>query len=136
MAPRITLTIINGPAQGTEYIFDAPCEKVIGRADDCTLQLPSSLVFADVSRHHCVLQIDPPAVHVKDLGSLNGTFINGDMIGKRLGNEMRKEGSTLTSTAHELKGGDELKVGSVVFRVSVADGTELPLPVYFASAFQ
>jgi serine/threonine-protein kinase len=47
----------------------------VGRASDCLIRLPSDLEYCIVSRHHCLLDIAPPEVRVRDLGSLNGTFV-------------------------------------------------------------
>ena len=128
MQPSITLTIVNGPLEGTEYRFDGPCQPVIGRADDCAIQLPMNFLHVGVSRHHCLLEIDPPTVQVRDLGSLNGTFVNGEEIEKRWPNRMRSEMPTPMSAVRNLQGGDELQVGGVVFRVGVAGGQEPLLP--------
>jgi DNA-binding NarL/FixJ family response regulator len=34
----------------------------------------------DVSRRHCLVDVDPPEVRVTDLGSRNGTYVNGQRI--------------------------------------------------------
>ena len=128
MQRAITLKIVNGPLEGREFVLDEPCQPVIGRANDCTIQLPTNLLHAGVSRHHCVLEITPPAVRVRDLGSLNGTFVNGEEVGEHLTNRMGSEGPMQMSAAHELKGGDELQVGGVIFRVGVAGAEEPPVP--------
>jgi len=60
-----------------EFVFDEPAECIIGRAADCDIQIPTDNEHVDVSRHHCVLEIHPPHVQVRDLGSLNGTLVNG-----------------------------------------------------------
>jgi serine/threonine protein kinase len=54
--------------------FDQKVSLILGRQEDC------HIVFSDgtVSRQHCLLEIDPPAVTVKDLGSSNGTYLNGE----------------------------------------------------------
>jgi pSer/pThr/pTyr-binding forkhead associated (FHA) protein len=135
MQPRITLTIVHGPGEGTEFVLDRPGRQTIGRANDCTIQLPTNFLFAQVSRHHCELDIDPPAVHVRDLGSLNGTFVNGEMIGKQNEDEVRSEVSNPASAVRELKGGDELQVGTVTFRIGVSDEDGLQVPVYWPPAF-
>jgi S1-C subfamily serine protease len=49
---------------------------VIGRADDCDLQLPD----AGVSAHHVELHVEPGLVTVRDLGSRNGTFVDGERL--------------------------------------------------------
>jgi pSer/pThr/pTyr-binding forkhead associated (FHA) protein len=48
----------------------------IGRVDDNTFEIAEP----SVSSHHCELQLRGTDVVVKDLGSTNGTFINGEKI--------------------------------------------------------
>src|SRR5690349_19521616 len=49
---------------------------LIGREEDCHLRPNSELV----SRHHCVFTHDEYTVRVRDLGSTNGTFVNGNRV--------------------------------------------------------
>jgi pSer/pThr/pTyr-binding forkhead associated (FHA) protein len=51
-------------------------EFLIGRGADCELRLP----VADVSRHHCLIRLANNEATVEDLGSSNGTFLNGQRI--------------------------------------------------------
>jgi predicted component of type VI protein secretion system len=53
---------------------------LIGRESDCQLRPNSELV----SRHHCVFSIDDYAVRLRDLGSTNGTTVNGQRIVKEV----------------------------------------------------
>ena len=46
---------------------------VIGRGSECSLRLPSS----QVSRKHCSVTFKDDVVYVTDLGSSNGTWLNG-----------------------------------------------------------
>src|SRR5207249_451457 len=51
---------------------------VIGRADDCGLVLDDT----EVSRHHAALRALPDGrATIEDLGSINGTFVNGVRVG-------------------------------------------------------
>jgi pSer/pThr/pTyr-binding forkhead associated (FHA) protein len=50
---------------------------LIGRNDDCDLQLNSR----SVSRSHCELKLKRTGLTIKDLGSRNGTIVNGAMVG-------------------------------------------------------
>jgi pSer/pThr/pTyr-binding forkhead associated (FHA) protein len=86
----------------------------------------------DVSRHHCVLELDPSGVWVRDLGSRNGTYVNGSIIGQRPPEQPPEDSDPSTFMAHELHEGDEIRVGSTVFRLDTvvtsaaqefADGT-------------
>jgi pSer/pThr/pTyr-binding forkhead associated (FHA) protein len=49
---------------------------LVGREQDCQLRPNSELV----SRHHCVFITDDYAVRLRDLGSTNGTRVNGDLV--------------------------------------------------------
>lgn len=49
---------------------------LIGRASDCDLKLKSDLV----SRHHCKIFLTESVALVHDLGSSNGTFIDGKKV--------------------------------------------------------
>ncbi|MHC4831770.1 MAG: FHA domain-containing protein, partial [Planctomycetota bacterium] len=65
---------------------------VIGRADEADLQLEDKLV----SRQHCEIEVRSGSLIVRDLGSRNGTVLNG----RRFAGER---------VAHP---GDQVKVGS------------------------
>ena len=70
----------------------------LGRHDDCVIRIKSS----QVSRRHCELFEVGGQLMLRDLGSSNGTFVNG----KRVTGEQA------------LKHGDELTVGAVTLRVA------------------
>jgi serine/threonine-protein kinase len=110
MIPTVTLTVDNGKLEGEEYVFDSPQVCAIGREADCAIHLPGDDEFLNVSRHHCVLHLNPPDVRVCDLSSLNGTYVN----------DMRIEGSGgAFEDAVPLMDGDKLRVGHTTFRISV-----------------
>jgi pSer/pThr/pTyr-binding forkhead associated (FHA) protein len=70
----------------------------LGRHDDCIIRIKSS----QVSRRHCEINEVDGKLTVRDLGSSNGTFVNGKRV---LGQQ-------------PLKVGDELTIGSVTLRVA------------------
>ncbi|HKI35786.1 MAG TPA: protein kinase [Gemmataceae bacterium] len=118
----VTLTQIAGPLQGRQVVFTERASCILGRDDDCDPHFPTDSkeheVHRLISRHHCLIDVNPPDVCVRDLGSRNGTFVNDDMIGQRKTEEER--GKPLPERA--LKDGDELRLGhreSAVFRVSI-----------------
>jgi pSer/pThr/pTyr-binding forkhead associated (FHA) protein len=78
-----------------------------------------------------VLEIDPPFVRVRDLGSLNGTYVNGEKVGQRDRALSPDGASRVAQPVRELLDGDELQVGNTHFLVEVAlslpEGAE-PLP--------
>ncbi len=51
---------------------------VVGRTSECDVVLRAS----DISKQHCRITIDPDGVTLEDLGSANGTFVNGERIKK------------------------------------------------------
>ena len=71
---------------------------VVGRGEDCDLRVPLPII----SRRHCEISVSEDAVRVKDLGSSNGTYVN---------NERTKQG--------ELKAGDRLQIGPVIFILQI-----------------
>lgn len=86
---------------------------VLGRHPDCQIQLDSNMV----SRRHAQVTSEGDQYFLEDLGSGNGTFINGKKIEGR------------TQLAHE----DRLKVGPILFRFE-EEQKEEPKPAPVAAA--
>jgi pSer/pThr/pTyr-binding forkhead associated (FHA) protein len=124
MSPRITLTATEGSLIGQEFVFPIRMAALVGRADDCLIRIRDGSDLT-VSRRHCLLDIDPPVVRVRDLGSRNGTFVNGQKIGQRDKGTPPYEVSPPELKAVELHDGDQLAVGGCEFLVRIQDGTEL-----------
>lgn len=125
MFPTITLIVTRGPLAGQKYAFTPPTTCTVGRARDCTISLPLEAEHLDVSRHHCLLDISAEAVRVRDLGSLNGTYVNGKKIGQRSASQ--EEESTLADESPQrpvvLIDGDEIQLGGhTAFRVCIYTG--------------
>jgi len=116
MAKKVKLTVSEGIGPQKEFVFQNPARSVVGRADDCEIRFPMDPAHMDVSRHHCLFEIDPPTVKVRDLGSRNGTFVNGEKIGERLERDLPPEGWDHLPPK-ELKEGDEVRIGHSVIRV-------------------
>ncbi|MBA2527614.1 MAG: FHA domain-containing protein, partial [Pyrinomonadaceae bacterium] len=74
---QVNLRVLAGPYQGQVFAFNQHDTFLIGRTDDAHLCLPDDRFF---SRHHCLLEIDPPRCFLRDLGSTNGTFVNGQRV--------------------------------------------------------
>jgi eukaryotic-like serine/threonine-protein kinase len=120
MTASVTLRVVQGRLERTEYVFDERTTCILGRADDCAPRLPDDEYHRTVSRHHCLLDINPPDVRIRDFGSLNGTFVNGTRIGKREAHQTPEEGAALPFPEHDLADGDEIRLGKeTVFRVSI-----------------
>jgi pSer/pThr/pTyr-binding forkhead associated (FHA) protein len=76
---RVKLLIVQGRPHGQSLYFPSG-EFVIGRGTECHVRPNSSWV----SRQHCMLCVGDNIVHLRDLGSRNGTLVNGArIIGER-----------------------------------------------------
>ncbi len=125
MSSNITLIVTRGPLSGQRFVFTEPVCCSIGRSRDCTIHLPQEVEHLDISRRHCLLEIDPPALRVRDLGSLNGTFVNGKKIGQRSRPMWGSDTETGEQPAVVLIDGDEIQLGErTAFRVCIAQGEE------------
>src|SRR5262245_3859709 len=76
-SPSVTLRIISGPHEGEERRFKSFTKLVVGRGRDSHWRLERDKYF---SRHHFRVETDPPDCRVFDLGSANGTCVNGSRI--------------------------------------------------------
>jgi pSer/pThr/pTyr-binding forkhead associated (FHA) protein len=81
--------------KGQRYALDE--EVTMGRAAGCTVTLDDNYA----SQLHARVFRREDALHVEDLGSTNGTYLNGKKV----------------TTAQPLARGDHLKVGATVFEV-------------------
>ncbi|HTO95690.1 MAG TPA: FHA domain-containing protein, partial [Myxococcales bacterium] len=70
---------ISGKYQGGEYPLADAGELVIGRSSDLDLVLVEDLV----SRKHAKLTLEGGGITIADLGSTNGTFVNGEKVRRR-----------------------------------------------------
>jgi hypothetical protein len=83
------LVVVRGPNAGSRFLLDRD-ETTIGRH-------PDSDIFLDdvtVSRRHAALTREDGTLALRDLGSLNGSYVNGERVEQRL-----------------LVTGDELQIG-------------------------
>lgn len=73
---RIVLKVIEGPQKGKSFEFIEPNNFLLGR-DNKGSKAHFRLNNDDtqVSRNHFLLEINPPDCYIRDVGSLNGTFI-------------------------------------------------------------
>ncbi|KWT90925.1 protein kinase domain-containing protein [Candidatus Magnetominusculus xianensis] len=119
MPAKIVLKVTEGSLKGTEYVFTDRTTCIIGRGGDCNPRLPDDKDHSTISRHHCLLDINPPGMRVRDFGSLNGTFVNGKKIGQRDRTIAHREAIKAKFPEHDLKDGDTIRLGMTVFRVSI-----------------
>jgi hypothetical protein len=122
MSGKLTLTITTGPRAGTAFVFEEHDTLLLGREKDCQVCLPED---TQVSRHHFILEVNPPDIRIRDLGSLHGTYINGQRYGGRGKHETPEEGAGRTFAQVDLHDGDEIKAGQTTFRVRVEAASSL-----------
>ncbi len=100
---KLVLRFISGKYQGAEFpLADSP-EIIVGRSSDVDMVLIEDMVSRRHARLECLEEIS-----IEDLGSTNGTFVNGERI-KR---------STL-------KEGDRVLIGTSIIKVVLVDSLAL-----------
>jgi len=99
---RAQLVIIAGANQGQLYPLDG--HMTIGRGRQADI----SLVGDGISREHVVIECEGEVVTLRDLGSTNGCFVNGDKI-----------------KLHVLQDGDRIQLGTkTILRFTYADSMD------------
>ena len=100
---QIRLKVVKGKPRGHCLAFPIG-EFMIGRGPECDVRPNSDLV----SRQHCLLHITDESATIRDLGSMNGTLVNGQLV----------------SDARVLTTGDTIQIGPLTLEVLlVADGS-------------
>jgi adenylate cyclase len=104
MVPQITLRFEGPDSAGRKHTFEVSMEKLVGQsqgmcigraADQCELVVP----HPTVSRRHAKLSLAGEALQVEDLGSTNGSAVNGVLL---------KAGAPVA-----LQAGSKLRLGDV-----------------------
>ncbi len=106
------LQCISGKYRGDEFPLVQNSEMLIGRSQDLHMVLAEALV----SRQHSRLIVQENTLYIEDLGSTNGTFVNGEKIKHK-----------------RLHVGDRILVGSTIFRLT-CDPREIGEPASFDEA--
>src|SRR3954453_23314499 len=99
---KIVLSVIEGPHKGQDFMFEEHDNFIVGRAPCAHFGLPLKDKY--FSRVHFMVEVNPPHCRLMDMGSTNGTRVNGRKV----------------RTA-DLKAGDLIKGGETVIQVSVQD---------------
>ena len=94
---HVKLKVLRGSSAGKEVVVRSD-KFFIGRAQECHLRANSDAI----SRRHCAITATADQIAIRDLGSRNGTLVNGEKI----------------SGIHDLKVGDQLRVGPLEFLVT------------------
>src|SRR6187549_439872 len=101
-AAQWALRFISGKYQGGEFPLRPNHEIIVGRSSDLDMVLVEDMV----SRKHAKLTVSGDQIFIQDLGSTNGTFVNGEKI-KRA----------------RLKEGDRVLVGTSIIKLVASEGS-------------
>jgi len=103
-AAQYALRFISGKYQGGEFPLRMDREIVIGRSSDLDMVLVEDMV----SRKHAKISTQAGQITIQDLGSTNGTFVNGEKIKKV-----------------RLKEGDRILIGTSIIKLVAVDGANV-----------
>ena len=95
---RVKLRVMQGAQAGREVIIPVS-EFLIGRGEECHLRPRSDAI----SRQHCAIVVSEKQVVVRDLGSKNGSYVNGQRV----------EGEQV------VQAGDQFQVGPLEFEIVI-----------------
>jgi len=93
---NVVLRVTAGPHTGMEYTFDRHETFVVGRSSQVQFPVPDD---GFLSRNHFLIEFNPPVCFLRDLGSTNGTKVNGVPV-----------------RSQRLEHGDEVAVGAARMR--------------------
>lgn len=95
---KVALKVVGGKNDGREIAISV-ARFVIGRGETAHLRPASDLV----SREHTAIEVKDGSVFIVDLGSRNGTFVNGNRI----------------TGSHEAEAGDAIRIGRLQFEMVI-----------------
>jgi len=88
------ITVVEGPNAGEQFVVDAaqPSSMLVGQGPACAIRLADR----EASRRHAAFEVQGRRLRITDLGSTNGTFVDGLAIADAwlVGEELVRIGST------------------------------------------
>src|SRR6056297_1767344 len=99
---KVDLILLKGGGKKKEFTLPSTVTTV-GRRQDCDLCIPLMVV----SRRHCQFNSDDGTLSLRDLGSANGTYVNGEIIDET-----------------DLSAGDRIQIGPLTFVVKIDGNPE------------
>jgi hypothetical protein len=102
------LLMVEGQTPGKRFFIDQPAV-LLGRDEECDVVIPER----QVSRHHARIYLEGDRYVLEDLGSKNGTFVNGQELHE----------------PHIMQDGDEIQIAFCCKLAFV--GAEATAPVFF-----
>jgi len=104
------LQVVEGADRGMSFELtgDPPGRVLLGQSPACRVRLADR----EVSRRHAALELEPTRLRITDLGSTNGTYVDGVSVVEAY-----------------LRGDEIVRVGSTALRVHRGPPTAAPLPI-------
>ena len=103
---QVDFVVEEGPQKGRVLTFSEHDTFIIGRGDDAHYQLEDRYF----SRHHFMIEVNPPDCHLLDMGSTNSTRVNGQKVRQA-----------------DLEDGDRIQAGRTTIRVRIEKAGEDPV---------
>jgi eukaryotic-like serine/threonine-protein kinase len=103
---RVLFTVTDGPNAGREFAFTERDTFIVGRGAGVHFQPDKKDLY--FSRFHFLVEINPPLCRLVDLGSRNGTRVNGKKASRA-----------------DLNDGDTIRAGKTLLSVRIEPDTEL-----------
>ncbi|MBN2497123.1 MAG: DUF4388 domain-containing protein [Deltaproteobacteria bacterium] len=100
---RFALKFISGKYQGGEFPLQPNKEIVVGRSSELDMVLVEDMV----SRKHAKIATSDSGVSIQDMGSTNGTFVNGEKVKKA-----------------RLQEGDRILIGTSILKLVGIEATD------------
>ncbi len=94
------LAILTGEKAGSQYPIPNDSGTVIGRSSECDIHVEDQ----DASRQHAAIQPIGDEYYLRDMGSTNGTLVNGQSVEKKI-----------------LRHGDKIAIGKQVLQFILLD---------------
>src|SRR5437588_7694028 len=101
---QYALRFISGKYQGGEFPLRMDREIIVGRSSELDMVLVEDMV----SRKHAKITASGDQIVIQDLGSTNGTFVNGEKIKKA-----------------RLKEGDRILIGTSIIKLVAVDTSQV-----------
>lgn len=97
---RVVLVATEGPHRGRSFTFSDHDTFLVGRSPEVHFALPEKDPY--FSRVHFMVEVNPPLCRLLDMGSHNGTFVNGEKVQQA-----------------DLRDGDAIQAGTTTLRVNL-----------------